>query len=202
MLSPEGIIQIGKWIFKIDAENEKVYALHEQNRKLLAELKKDTPAASDKIRVFSTNDEVLSILEDEGARKDILCFREDGAPSHTMPWISQWTNGAGQECQMFSQVYYQKLGVYFSLAAKAETQYQALLGLWWPYRSGIGEVHVARWKVKCGDYGENIGSNSISDNSLTVRVYESSRALNKYQFQISFGAESVTTPYLYIEGNW
>ncbi|WP_299761903.1 hypothetical protein [uncultured Pontibacter sp.] len=62
MVSPQGIIQIGEWVFKIDLRREKVYALPASETSLVANLKQAQPS-HDKIRVFSTSDDVLDMIE-------------------------------------------------------------------------------------------------------------------------------------------
>ena len=61
LVTPEGIIEIGEWIFKINKINNSVAALHESNSHFLTELKSDI--ANPNIYLFSTNDDILDLLE-------------------------------------------------------------------------------------------------------------------------------------------
>ncbi|NJO89651.1 MAG: hypothetical protein HC831_12425 [Chloroflexia bacterium] len=86
VLNQEGIVQIENYVFKIDMKNDKVYVVTEKDAALLtADLK------SPKVMIFSTDDEVLSMLElgytgsirqkptAVPTEPSFLCFRERGA---------------------------------------------------------------------------------------------------------------------------
>lgn len=193
MLSPEGILQIGAWICKLDIPNQKVYALHEKDKSLLSELKKDFPS-HDKIKVFSTDDEVLPMLEEgeaskSSARVSILCFKESGAKEDKDDTDPDYYN-TDNTIRLDKKLVYQKAGVYFSIQAKC--QYQKLVaGIWWSTQGWLGGSWNGEYKVKCKGYSYPQGSGTNGGagddkSSWSQRLYESSNALNRYKVDVTF----------------
>lgn len=201
MLNPDGMIQIGAWIFKIDIPHEKVFALHEKYKSAaLASLKKgDT--SHDKVKVFSTNEDVLLILEAEGenatssgGRVNILCFREGGAASRK---DGDEPTFGDPSFRLDCKLVYQKAGVYFSIQAKAQLQRQ-VLGIWYASIGCIDGSYGGEWKVKCGDWGSDFGSGGNrcgnfgeDGSSWNHRLYESASGLNRYRASVAFSASSL-----------
>jgi hypothetical protein len=210
MLNPKGIVQIGEWIIKVDVPNKKVYALNEKDENLINDLEKDIPS-HEKIRLFSTDDEVLVMLEEgemgKSARVSILCFKENGAErreDYDTPHMAT-DNNYRLDCKLI----YQKAGIYFSIQAKAQFQKEVAGVLF----STIGYVlgsYGGEYKVKCRDWGypsgsgsNNYGNGGEDGSSWSVRLYESSLALNRYKatatFQASNDIGSMLSKNLYIE---
>lgn len=190
MLSPEGIVQIGEWIFKLDIPNEKVYALNEKDQNLIGELKKDTPA-HDKIQIFSTDDDVLDLLKsgEKGspAGRVALFCRESGADRHKDDAIIEYGDGYQLDCK----IVYQKAGIYFSLQGKVKNQARLIGGVLLDCFEGhtMAIEHYVKWKPKCRSEEEPGAAIKFSDGNecvLNHRPYESTRGLNKYIYQAVF----------------
>lgn len=209
MLSPEGILQIGEWIFKLDLPNKKVYALHEKDQDLLDELKKAAPS-HDKIRLFSTDDEVLLMLEDgqigksSAGRVSILCFRESGAGEQHAYTTDYYREDLRLDCKLV----YQKAGVYFSIQAKCQYQ-NRFAGIWYSQVGSLGGSWGGEYKVKCGSwsYPSGSGTNGGIDedgSSWNKRIYESASALNRYKIDAQFinYTEHLYTQVIHIEDNY
>ena len=195
MLSPEGLVQIGEWIFKLDMPNKKCYALAQKDEILLGEMKKAAPF-SDKIQAFSTDDEVLDLLENgqKSGRVTGLFCREDGQGEKDDKDFESF--GFGGTYRLDCKVVYQKAAIYFSLQAKVKIQYKDGLGIWYAYPEFPYVTGFYQWKPKCRD---EIGRESFGDyaveetNEISRRAYEASRGLNKFWYRVQFGLTSTTT---------
>lgn len=193
------MIQIGKWIFRLDICAEKVYALAEKDKNLLGELKKKTPMHK-AVLVFSTDDEVLDLLGTmKPGAKVVICLndrRADGATSQTFPdgqrfVVSSPTIGTFPvEYFADAKVVYQKAGIYFSLLA--ELKYMRRLQddsnwFWNQEYTSMNLLTTYQYKRRCGDESSGSDFNSVGyDNKINQRVYESSNGLARYSFSGDF----------------
>jgi len=188
ILNKDNMVWIDKWIFKLDLVNKKCYVLEAKDQELLEELKKNTPNHS-KIQVFSTDDDVLDILQgvsSPSGRVQLFC-REGGQGEQKDDAFVPF--GSGGTYRLDCKVVYQKAAIYFSLQAKVKVQYNDGL-IWWaypdyPYLTGFNQ-HKPKCRDDSGVQNFYIGS-AQANNELNRRPYESSRALAKFHYRVEFG---------------
>ncbi|MGM9508052.1 hypothetical protein ACS5NO_10000 [Larkinella sp. GY13] len=187
VLNPDGVIQIDKWIIKINLCDKKVFVLDQQDAtsELLAEMAKNIPS-HEKIRYFSTDQEVLELLEasEPGNRSARLCFSESGADKKEDDDTPYYTGDTRMDCKLR----YQKVGIYFALVAKSQSQNQ-FSGIWWATTTTMGADWVARYEPKCkGEIinQQSASANWVAHNDWVCRPYESTTALHRYKFQAQF----------------
>lgn len=194
LLSPESIVQIDNYIFKIDACNKKVYALKAADEVYIAELKKETPSHP-KITVFSTDDEVLNLIEagESGnpTARTALCLRESGADGDKADVMDEYAAGPYVYRADIKHVY-QKAGIYFSLLSEMKyMRRDAQGGIFW----GGFSTHITlraefKYRRKCGStevfspspYEETV----VIGDKLNRRIWESSDALHKYWLKSTY----------------
>ena len=151
LMNEDGILQIGKYLFKINVAQELVLALDEADQKhyddLVAENTND-----EKIMVFSTNDDVLPLLA-EGSTGTVENGREMGLTCKQKQAAAQLRKitayyGADNGYRLISRVEYVKLGVYFKLVASAKNQ--AKFGFTWlAQQESLAIETDAGYKPRC-----------------------------------------------------
>lgn len=205
MVNDDGIVQIGNYLFKLDYDSSKVYVINIANQgnsyqKLLTK----TGTGVD-VFVFSTDDDILDILEDnnypvnEGFDGESTSLfrrcRENGAPERKQKGFE---TGFYSNCKpsdyrdygkMWLKVVYQKAGFYFSLHLKSILEYWCFNG------SGVqlqqnatnGANSYIRYKPKCRDeVGPYTDDTEITGAILSRRPYESGRGLTKFHYRVQF----------------
>lgn len=186
MLSPEGIVQIGEWIYKVDVCNEKVYALPVAEEAYVGELTEKTPS-HEKIQVFSTDDEVLDLIEagetgDPTARIALFCG-ESGIPDNIddKGFVSY-----GDGYQLDCKVVYQKAGIYFSLQAKVKNQVKVLL-VWDGIPGTLTLNSFDQYEPKCKSGSQpRYDYLATFDRELSRRAYSNTRGLHKAWYRVQF----------------
>ncbi len=186
ILSPEGLIQIGKWIFKINLPEEKCYVLEESNIESYSDLINEN--VSNHVRVFPTSETVLDVLAEENSAKiskGLFC-KERGARSDKEADVSYEIKG-------YDYLYirklklkhgYQKARVYFSLMSKAVFE---------NYDGRATIIYTYKFKPNCRDeeWNPNYPSYNYTRNdefarSHTRRHYQGTRGLNKFTLITTF----------------
>lgn len=189
ILSPEGVIQIGRWIFKINLLEEKCYVLEEKNIESYSDLLNEK--VSNDVRVFPTSETVLDILEEENSAKmsrGLFC-RESGARSDKDKEADVSYELKGYDYYPHTRKLklkhgYQKAGVYFSLMPKAVFE---------NFDGRATIIYTYKFKPTCRDEqwnpnypNYNYTRNDEQDRSHTRRHYEGTRGLNKFTLSTTF----------------
>lgn len=191
LLNEDGLIEIGDHYFKVNLSSERVYVLSNQFESEIADLKEEN-TDNKNILVFSTNDDVLYLI-DEGSKGTIngrsqLFCRESNANGDK---DDEFSYDLGDDLRQDNKVVYQSVGIYFSLQAKTKMQYKNILGLW--VDAGVTcctqkiEYYV-KYEPKCKGVTERSGTKEDDGNSneLNYRPYESTRGLHKYRYEARF----------------
>lgn len=206
LVTPEGIIEIGEWIFKINKINNSVAALHESNSHFLTELKSDI--ANPNIYLFSTNDDILDLLEEgltqgtSTSRVSILCGGGAGESNET---TQPYTAPAPDKIKLIGSSQYKKFGVYFHLYTSVYVVVNEQNG-----NIIIQHTHAYYYKTNCkkyvesgpytfnndlktGDYNFLSGSSSYD---CRQNIYKSTRGLHDYivTAQYSYKGGGVIVP--------
>lgn len=203
-VSPEGIIEIGEWIFKINPAKSLVTVLNEKDENLYQDLLNDV--SNPKIYKFSTNDDVLDLLE---------AGQTMGSVSNNR--VSIFCGGGAAKSEQTSAPYqdpidsrvltgysaYKKFGVYFHLYTTAN-----LSGAKNPNLI-ILHKHAYYYKTNCKNYSES-GPYAFSDYlksgdynyrtgnyyNFEQNIYMSTRGLSDYIVlaQYAYQLGTVTVP--------
>lgn len=75
VLNQYNIVQVGEWIFKLNFDKREVWAISEVNKELITNLKKGE-LVSDKILVFSFEDDVFDLLDNDEKQLKWGCDEE------------------------------------------------------------------------------------------------------------------------------
>lgn len=204
LMNEDGIIQIGKYLFKIDVNQELVFALNEANKAAYADLVA-TNTKNEDIMIFSTNDEVLILLE-EGSTGTFENGREAGLTCKQSQARHKWTAPVlhyGDGYRMVCRIEYLKFGVYFKLEARLWNQVQNL-GLWWAQQGNLQISTNCGYQARCrsAEYVNDVKGEI--DNSMKRVVYEKIKGLNKYYYSAQYSnvAAGVTSTVIEIRDNW
>ncbi|WP_299254965.1 hypothetical protein, partial [uncultured Cytophaga sp.] len=114
LVNSDGILEIGEWICKINPAKSLVTVLNEADENMYQDLVNDV--SNPKIYIFSTNDDVLDLLEDgqingssTNYRVSIFCGGgASGSSQQSLPGSANNQNFIGEST-------YKKFGVYFHL---------------------------------------------------------------------------------------
>jgi hypothetical protein len=147
MLNTDKIIQIGDYIYRINPKKEQVFVLASKFNSEYLDLVNEN-IANTNIKVYSTGDNVLELVENNTASKSASLF----CPEPGIGWKGDGADFYSAGTQRRAAVDFVKYGIYFSLFARI-----------WPSIGGnefvfdfngtLGYIH---YKVRCGatvDYG-------------------------------------------------
>lgn len=181
ILNEDKIVQIGKWIIKVDIQNEKVFVLSEENEKFYNDLKENINNKN--IYVFSTEDDVLDLLEEgvEGTIKDGQLKRWGcSAVGRRNKWKRYGHLLNGTEIQ----VIYHRAGIYYSLFAAAQN-----LGATNYSEAAYVKMNINYMYEPCRR-GETKGTKTVNRRKITdkyrYRVYSSGRRLEYLDLTTTF----------------
>lgn len=186
LMNEDGILQIGKYLFKIDINQALVFALAEENKSSYQDLVAANGGNED-IMIFSTTDEVLTSLEEgstgtiENGRIQGLFCKESKADSRNDPENVYY----GDDYRMVCAVDYFAAGVYFKLRAKVNNQIKNV-GVWMAQQGNLRIEYFADYKPRCKDWVTKQGNHYEIDNSTKRVPYESTKALHKYTYRARF----------------
>jgi len=140
------------------------------------------------IMKFSTNDEVLTLLEEgstgtmtNGKVQGLFC-KEKNADKDDDDDFHYYGDGYRLKCELN----YTTLGVYFKLRAKVTNQVKNL-GIWMGQQGSLRIEFFADYKPKCRDWNTKQGNvYEYYDNELKRIPYEATRALHKYTYRTRY----------------
>lgn len=185
LLSSQGVIQIDDWIFKIDKENERVLALHKEHENQINDLLNGN-VSNPNIRLFSTEDDILSILEDEA--RGIFCNQ-----SRIKYKVDNGNYTTPVENNLQCKVSYEPLGIYFQL--KSDVEHRAGNLIRKPADLGINYTYRYEGRCNSPSYSENNSYNQCNATTgwcfryrgdYTIKHYEGIKALKKYFLAATF----------------
>jgi hypothetical protein len=176
ILNPDLVVQIGDHIFKINPASKKVYALPADQESEYADLLAER-TSNPNIRQFSTDDAVLDLLA--SGQESQRCG-DSGIGS-----LENEVDKAVHDVEAKCTAQYFKLGVYFSLSAKAVTP-------------GINDAEVnvdlapVYYHVRCGDTeGPSFSSENVSQ-TQKYYAYRGSKPLNEVCLRVRFHVKATS----------
>lgn len=191
LLNEDGLILIGDHYFKVDLSAERVYVLNAQFENELNDLK-DENTSNLNIMVFSTDDDVLDLVEEGtkgtiNGRIELFCGESGAREDKDDSFVYEPVYG---DYRQDNKVVYQKAGIYFSLQAKTKMQYKSLTGLWVDAGITYNQVinYYVKYEPKCKGVTERTDTKTDDgpSNELNYRAYESGRGLHKYRYEADF----------------
>jgi hypothetical protein len=202
ILNEDALIGIGDFIFRIDFQNEIVYALPKSLTSQIDEFMSTNPANGNLLK-FSTSDDVLSIIESgdykdfKSGRTAFLCFREGGAGARDSKYqateVVEKANAPSLVMNADMKHVYQKAGIYFSLMLELKYMYKkadcSSLQCYSSLATDISANVTYRYKRKCtGNDTGNITTTFYAwgDNKLSKRLWESTNALRLFYLDTKF----------------
>lgn len=213
VLSPDYTVQIGEYIYRLDADTDRVYYIPADSENLYEELAStDTPSSPD-IYWYPTDQNVLD-LQDAGIA---------GEPATSLRWNIGIGSGIGcgagadrdrddggviysKNQRLDCKLVYEKAGFYFSIIAKAQNQ-KKVLGIWWSQAAQVSLLPRpgAMWEELCVGYGSsdfNGYSNTSGygdGNTVARRYYQSTRGLKSYNCTVAFSVGNTQAGPFHIE---
>lgn len=206
LLNENGLITIGEYTFKVNLGSEKVYALNNEFIHQLEDLKNEN-VENNNILEFSTDDDVLSIIEsgdfekpNANGRVSILCFREGGANRKDDKFehkelVFRTSSPAPPTLVMNSDMkhVYQKAGIYFSLMLELKYMWKfddcSTITCYKQMTTDITANVTYRYRQKCkkNDTGyQSVTYYEKDDNKLNRRLWESASALQLFYLDTKF----------------
>ena len=167
LLNKDGVVQISKWICKLDFEEERVYVIADDQQKRLYQQLVRKQKNKD-IYIFSFEDEVLTLLEEgytaspsltdaPNGRMSFLCGGGLSSAEGTIPTFVQstcsgnWTVSGTPNSSTFSVgTNYNKYGVWFEMNAVILSAISPSLGTYSNcLRQGTFQAHIYL-RTNCG----------------------------------------------------
>ena len=189
ILNEDKIVQIGEWIIKVDMEKNVLSVINEKNSELIDNL--IDGVANEKIYHFSTDDDVLDLLE-EGSTgtinkpqlKGLFCSDRQAISFNEYKYVSGGSEFRGVQ---IVQCRYFKSGIYYSLFARVSNSGDYYAG------ESANLTMVLRYTFydRCGrSYDRERETQTTITNYASAermtRVYESSWNLQKYTLTTNF----------------
>ena len=203
LVNDDNIVQIGDYLFKLDYDSAKVYVIHSLNQRTSYQKLLDKNAIGTDVFLFTTDDDILDILEDnnfpvneayDGESESLFkkC-KENGAPerkdkgTETGHYTDCKSGDYSAHGDMHLKVVYQKAGFYFSLHLKSILQYWCDGATGYQNNATNGANSYIHYKPKCKDeVGPYIDDTEIIGAILSRRPYEGGRGLTKFHYRVQF----------------
>lgn len=178
MLNADKIIQIGDFIYRINPKNEKVFVLSSKYENEYSDLVNEN-VDNENIKVYSTGDDVLDLVENNLAGKNVSLFCPEGGVGGDADGVDFTVPGTNRTSR--AAVDFNRYGIYFSLFARI-----------WPSVGGSefvfdfnGTLGYIHYKVRCGataDYGLITGGNQNQSSEQRFQSYQGSTNFTNYFF--------------------
>ena len=205
ILNEDNIVQIGRFLYKLNISEEKVYVLSASKIDEYSDLVAEN-LSNKNIRKFSMNENVIEVAESGSDGEKALFCKESYAQSRSEHFGPYITIGYASTLNFDCNVVYKAFGIYFTLKATADSFVQ---GLSWSnlstdapqyYASSTGSILMKiegqrRYKERCGSEpnGYYVMPAATGSTSITMQSYQGSKGLNKYQMMCNFFIYNSTT---------
>lgn len=199
MLNTDKIIQIGDYMYRINPKKEQVYVLASKFNSEYLDLVNEN-VANTNIKVYSTEDNVLELVENNSASKGTALFCNEGGIGGQADSETFTHSGLGRT----AAVEFNKFGIYYSLFAHV-----------WPLNSTDafkfnfnGSVGYIHYHVRCGstaDYATISTGNNNSSSEQRYQSWQGSTNLNNMFFGVTIqdnSTNALLTRMIVIRQNW
>ena len=179
ILNTDKAIQIGDYIYRINPKKEQVYVLASKFNSEYLDLVNEN-IANTNIKVYSTGDNVLELVESNLSSKGTAIFCPEGGVGGDADG-EYFYAGVGAGTQRRATVDFIRYGVYFSLFARI---YPSAGGneFVFDFNGTLGYIH---YKVRCGntvDYGLISSGNQNQSAEQRFQSYQGSTNFTNYFF--------------------
>lgn len=208
ILNTDKIVKISPHLFKVDLINEQVLVLDEANEGDYPDLTASN-LANPNIIVFSTEDDVLSLLDQgsTGGIQNNTWFLEKGLnlngcqDDYATNDKDKDVGNKDKRHRTKGDVAYQTGGIYFSLKAEGRAQ-KRLFRIWWRHGITVSLAYRVAYDVRCDSNDQPlITGNSSGVGRHKHRFYESSMALKAYYLYALWHSANGNVRALEIESN-
>ncbi len=197
ILNDDHVVQIDKWLIKVDAEKEQVLVLDKKYLDQYTDLA-NSNLDNKNILVYSTEDQVLSMLKSNSkpSATRVSCSGDGAGPDD-----GDRDQTYGKNLRVRIQTHYRRYGIYFELCANPSKQ-KKRLGIW-SYTSGNLRVEYSfKYQKLCSgevfpSYAGNYTGTSYGNS--TFSAYSGSERLEKYFIEARTVEQSdnVASPYTF-----
>ena len=199
ILNKDNMVQIDKWIFKLDLKGKKCYVLPTKyaTGELLEKMKSNNPAG-EKVMLYSTEEDVLDLLA-ENKTSSMKSGKVNGLFGNDakLDYYAYYDQATGviydndDRGKMDCKVVYQRAAIYFSLQAKIKYHVKTSSGLYIQTQAPLCiDYVVIKFDSKRNSIGERDYSGRANDcdfdPEVSHRPYENIRGLNKYWYEVIF----------------
>jgi hypothetical protein len=208
ILNPDGVVQIGEWIFKVNLEKEVVLALNQKHAALYQDLVEEN-IDREQIYVYNTHDDVLTLIKEgiygtvnKNAKMDwwwcdnYAVRKKDHYDDDVYTTTYNPSSGTTKTriYRAHAKHVYQKAGIYFSLVTKLKYMKFDEGQLFWDQSyTNIFLQYSYSWKKRCGSSSDS-GSAYVgvsNERKLVRRHYSSVNALTSYSLYSYYEYESI-----------
>lgn len=208
ILNPDGIVQIGEWLFKVNLEKDIVLAMNQKYKNFFYNDLVNEKIDNKQIYVYSTDDEVINLIKNGvygtseggenywwGCAKGASRKKEDDNDYVYNTTINTAT-GETQHTTYKARYkhVYQKAGIYFSLFSKLKYMKLDEGQIFYdPVWTDITLIYTYKLHERCRDIKkEGKSTRSLTNKRKLKRTYHSSaRALRSYSISSQFKYLSV-----------
>ncbi len=203
ILNDDHVVQIDKWLIKVDAAKEQVLVLDKKYLEQYTDLA-NSNLENKNILVYSTNEDVLSLLQESqpSARTSGLFCKDNYASGKTADHEIY-----GLDIKLTYHLCYIKRGIYFEIYVNGaqlvyvDGNYVINKNSFYP---GFTITKPASWELRCGKKdGISAGTyfsvnDNIWDGGYRKSLYSNVRALTQYDISLMFTS---TNKELHIDAN-
>ncbi len=184
ILNEDKIVKIGDHLIKVDLHSETVAVLPVSFKEQYDDLVNDN-FDNENIMVFSTEDEVLTLLSEGSSGTINAKLMGCDAPTAVRNKDDD-TSSTRKRKRLDAKVVYQRAGIYFSLLAKGKTQ-RKRFGVWFRYYDGsIRLEYDCKYGVRCGRIYDEVNTIYSSQGKASDRPYEDIKGLEYYYLRAAF----------------
>ncbi|UYZ62300.1 hypothetical protein [Hymenobacter weizhouensis] len=226
MLSPEGTVEIGGKIFRIDLANNIVSYIPSSQASEYDQFVSAQPTdeSASSIRYFDLTEDVLGLLDGGDSGSSFSEFRPGririGSGIGCGPGADRKHDKANQyyadNRRLDCKIVYQPLGIYHSIVAKAHHQKKTWYGAWVgsPATMYIQPNPGTYWQPLCETYVESdqnsydnfnapyLGNHTGDHNTVTHRYFNSMKGVKRYKADVKFRVGQFITRVFSIQDEW
>jgi len=196
ILNQDNIIQIGKYLYRVNKTSESVFVLHHQYSDQYADLVNEN-TDNINIKVYSTEEDVIDLVEAGVNSQEKGLFCKDRRAQKKDKWSGSAQTGPYENMKLY--VKYKKFGIYHALSAEG---YRSTNSTQYKY---YYQIENSSYRQRCGSSLNNYSHPWRSGNGNNVfgspamysdvfRLYSGMKQLKNYRFKVRLRCNNYTLP--------